>query len=760
MRAKRTFTVVLACALVAGLVGCSSIEARGPVLLSTTRPVPAPTTISDRGAQEHGMVWPMSIDSAAMGTGGDNRNSSSGLVTSYEQRTLAAQSEYLSWTQPNSPPVSALITRGSTEASNGLVVVTSPRGGGTSAVVAMDLDGKVVWRTEAWTGEDQDGDGTPDQAGQRNAVASSAGFQAALVDREGGVYVSDNYGIWKLNQNTGERIWFSRFLDYSGNKLGSNDLRLVNEGGSGLVGTVFASGWHIWVDRSDGRPVVVQEPDPFSAHECPQISRLLIALSGGELDKSGELDDIACVGHNANNTTPQPGTVAIRPATPGIAKRTRYFFSYAGEAGDPDNSRLVAYDFNYSPVKGEGWGIKKAWERKIRGNVGSSPGLTPDLKVINASAGGALNLTDVDTGTPLRDPPLTSSGVGSPASTVDGWFCDSRAGVCAAADGSGVIQVDPAAAGEIAAQALPQKLNDYPIPFLWGTIPAARYSAGAVFDPVRCSVAASVGYPNHLGTLLDQTLHLGDITPTATVPVTFDAKSGKVMPGQKFGPVLTRPGSSEANAMVTSTGRYVVPKAEWPTLFYYYLFQGNYNLFNTNAAAYDDVSPAVLTQLKGFSEKFQLLGLGPIAAPGVVPEQWRVAQPEGGLTIYAPESFVAAAKNQVQMDLEFVKFAEANLCLTEGCALEEAASRLGYAAWNMDKAFQRQLAAAIQREQIYSEYGRNIAEDATAAAATCRRARMQLLAKQPALPDESALAEARLLTADCMNGLTTVLEAL
>ena len=38
---------------------------------------------------------------------------------------------------------------------NGPIIAVSPRGGGTSTVVALDLNGKVVWRTEEWTGEDK-----------------------------------------------------------------------------------------------------------------------------------------------------------------------------------------------------------------------------------------------------------------------------------------------------------------------------------------------------------------------------------------------------------------------------------------------------------------------------------------------------------------------------------------------------------------------------------------------------------------------------
>ncbi len=765
MHGSRKLTLLLLCALAGTQPGCAALDEQDSQPTFTPPPTPAlvaaPTSISDRGVQEHGKVWPMSIDSAYMGTWGENRNSGSGLVTSFEQRKMAGQSEYLSWTQPNSPPVSALMTNGSTEASNGLIIAASPRGGGTSTVVALDMNGKVVWRTEEWTGEDKDGDGTPDQAGQRNAVASSGGIQAPMVDREGGVYVSDNYGIWKLDQDTGERIWFSRFLDYSQNTLGSNDLRMVNEGADGLVGTVFASGWHIWVDRGDGRPVIVKEPDPFSAHDCPEIARLYITVSGGELDKSGELHDLACLAYNANNTVPQPNNVAIRPKIPGVSKHARYMFTYAGQVGDPDNARLIAYDFTHSSQKGEGWGVQKAWERVIHGGTGASPTLTPDLTVVNASdANGALNLTDVESGEPIPDPPVPFNSFGSPGNTIDGWYCDSWSSKCVSVDGATVVQADRAAAAEIAAQALPQKMASHAIPFLWGNTPDANYIGGAYLDPARWTNTASVGYHYYLGTLLSKQTRMGDITPTAMVPVTFDANTGKLMPGQSFGPELTRPGTSEANAMVTTTGRYVVQKAELLTLFYYYLFQGNYNFFNTNAVHYDDVSETEKTQLEELTKQFHLLGLGPIGKEGIVPEQWKIPQPEAGLTIYEPVSFATAARNQVEMDIGLVTFAAANLCLTAGCALEEAAARLGYAAWNMDKAFQRQLAEAVLREQIHGEHGKNVAEDAAAAAADCRGARAQLLAKQPALPAESAMVEARILTADCLIGLTTVLEAL
>jgi len=745
-RAHRRCTPVILAFCVLGCLGDEKVAA----------PEQAPTRISDRGVQEHGKVWPRSIDSAYMGTWGDNRNSGSTLVTSFEQRRLAGQSEYLSWTQPNSPPVSALMTNGSTEAPNGLVIAVSPRGGGTSTVVALDLNGKLVWRTEEWTGKDEDGDGIPDRAGRGNAVASSAGIQAPMVDEEGGLYVADNYGVWKLDQDTGERIWFSRFSDYSENKLASNDLRLLNEGEDGLVGNVFASGWHIWLDRRDGSPVIVKEPDAFSANDCPLRSRMYLSVNGGEMDKSGELDELVCIAYDANNTTPQPNNLAVRPAIPGLSEHARYIFTYAGPPGKPDSSRLIAYDFTYSDE--EGWGIEKAWERVVAGLTAASPTLNPDYSVVNGSdADGSVNFTNVETGEPLPRFETDFNSFGSPANTIDGLFCDAWTLTCVSPDGKTVLQADHSRTEEIAAQILPE-LDDYAIPFLWGTTPDADYIGGLVVDPMRWNVTVSAGYPYFLGSVLGTFTRLGSLTPTAMVPVTFDAKTGELMPGQTIGPELARPGISQANAMVTTRGRYVVQKAELLTIFFYYLFQGNYNFFNTNEVSYDDVSPSELEELREQSADLNFFGVfGPIGEEGVVPAAWKVPQPEAGLTIYEPVSFLAAVRNQLEMGLEFTDFALRHLCLTAGCEIEEAAARLGYAAWNLDKAVPRQLAEAEARDEVAGGQRRGLQQVTSSAAGSCRRAREELLARQPQLPGASALAQARGAVRKCRAGLETAL---
>ena len=736
------------------LAGCT---AKKPV---AGEPKVAPTSISDRGVQEHGKIWPRSIDSAYMGTWGDNRNSGSSLVTSFEQRRLAGQSEYLSWTEPNSPPVSGLLTNGSTEAPNGLIIAASPRGGGTSTVVALDLKGKVVWRTEEWNSDDRDDDGVADLAGVRNAVASSAGIQAPMVDDKGGVYVADNYGVWKLDQDTGERIWFSRFLDYSGNTLASNDLRLMNEGEDGLVGTVFASGWHIWLDRRDGSPVIVKEPDPFSANDCPEMAKLFMIVSGGEMDKSGELDDLVCLAYGANNTVTQPNNVAIRPAIPGLSERARYFFTYAGPPGKPDHARLIAYDFTFS--EDQGWGIEKVWERLIEGETGASPTLTPDYTVVNASdAEGSVNFTYAETGEAIPNPDVDFNSFGSPGNTIDGLYCDLWSTTCTSVDGATVIQADHSVLGEIAAQALPQEMEGYGIPFLWGTTPDANLIGGAILDPMRWTFTASVGYHYYIGDVLGAMLKMGELTPTAMVPVTFDARTGKLMPDQNFGPELVRPGNSEANSMVTTTGRYVVQKAELINLFYYYLFQGNYNFFNGNDVSYDDVSDSQMSMMEDLSSKFNVFNLfDPIDEQGLVPDQWKVPQPMSGLTIYEPVAFMQGVRNQLEMDVAHVEWALPNLCLDAGCEIEEAAARLGYAAWNLDKAVQRQLAEAGKRGEIDVQAAQKLSDMAAESARQCRSARELLLARQPVLPSESTLVNVQRDTEACLASLKQSLQTL
>ena len=748
-------TVYLPLALTLVLTGCGGDEKPG------VQAPTAPTSISDRGVQEHGKVWPRSIDSAYMGTWGDNRNSGSTLVTSFEQRRLAGQSQYISWTEPDSPPVSGLLTNGSTEAPNGLIIAASPRGGGTSTVVALDLQGRVVWRTEEWNNDDEDGDGIADLAGVRNAVASSAGIQAPMVDNDGGVYVADNYGVWKLDQDTGARIWFSRFLDYSGNTLASNDLRLMNEGEEGLVGTVFASGWHIWLDRRDGSPVIVKEPDPFSAHDCPDIARLFVMVSGGELDKSGELDELVCLGYGANNTVTQPNNVAIRPAIPGVSERARYFFTYAGPPGKPDHARLIAYDFTYSAQ--QGWGIEKAWERLIEGETGASPTLTPDYRYVNASdEGGNINITDTETGEGIPESNVVEfNSFGSPGMTIDGMYCDLWSITCVSVDGSRVVQADHSVAGEIAAQALPQQLEGHSIPFLWSTTPDANYIGGAILDPMRWTFTASVGYRYYIGAALGAMLKMGELTPTAMVPVTFDAATGALMPGQSFGPELTRPGNSEANAMVTTTGRYVVQKAELVGLFYYYLFQGNYNFFNSNDVQYDDASEDEMALLADISSKFNVFGLfDPIDEEGIIPPQWQVPQPMSGFSIYEPVAFVQGVRNQLEMDIHHVDWAMPNLCLEVGCEIEEAAARLGYAAWNLDKAVQRQLAEALHRDELDRAQREALSTSVSQAARICRSAREALLSRQPDLPTADTLEQVQREARQCRDVLQEALAGL
>ena len=108
----------------------------------------------------------------------------------------------------------------------------------------------------------------------------------------------------------------------------------------------------------------------------------------------------------------------------------------------------------------------------------------------------------------------------------------------------------------------------------------------------------------------------------------------------------------------------------------------------------------------------------------------------------------------------FNEFALANLCLSEGCDPEEAAARLGYAAWNLDKAFQRQLREARGRGEVDSATRRRIASDAAKAERECSIARAGLLEDQPRLPTEAALQEAQKHAESCLAILQKLVAAL
>jgi len=645
--------------------------------------------ISDRGVQEHGKVAPRSIDSSYMGTWGDNRNSGSCLVRGLIRKRFVAMGQYLSWTEPGSPPISSIQPVGSTEAPNGLIISTSGRGGGTSSVVAHNLEGKLVWKTEEWMGPEDNG----------ITIAPSAYINPPMVDNEGSLYVSDNSGIWKLNQDTGDVIWFSRFLDYSDNRIGTCDLRLIPEG---FVGAVTAAGWHIWVDKDTGNPVVVKEPDPFSAPDCGR--RFFDFASAGEMDRSGELDDIGCLAYNANTTTPQPNTTAVAPAIPGRErKHTRYLFTYAGPPGSPEKARLMAYDF---VLKDGVWSVQKAWERLIATDTGASPTITPDYTRVAAPDGlGRLNLTNLETGEPLPEPPdLKFFDFGSPCNTIDGWYCTYDPIRCVTAEGKPAVQMNYEPARAIAEQILPRKDS---IPFLWDGRPDVNMLGGTVYDPIQFNVTVQAGYRSLLGTVIGKTIDLGAITPHFMFPFNYDWRTGEPIPGQNIDPSLVLPTISEGCAYVSTTGRYIVQKAELSTLVYYYLLQNHIFPF----------------PIPGLPEVY-------------IPDDYRVGQPVGGFAIYEPESYRDGAQKQAELGVFLVEWASDNLC-ESGCGLEEAAARLGYAAWNLDHAFNKQLKEALDRGEIQSGLYKKVLDWGKRAASDCRKARESLLKDQPKDPTDA-----------------------
>ena len=96
----------------------------------------------------------------------------------------------------------------------------------------------------------------------------------------------------------------------------------------------------------------------------------------------------------------------------------------------------------------------------------------------------------------------------------------------------------------------------------------------------------------------------------------------------------------------------------------------------------------------------------------------------------------------------------------EGCQLEEAAARLGYAAWNLDKAVPKQLAEAASRSELGDQEHRTLIKAASLSESDCRRARTILLAEQPRLPDAAAITEAQQAARSCEKDLQALLAEL
>ncbi len=58
-----------------------------------------------------------------------------------------------------------------------------------------------------------------------------------------------------------------------------------------------------------------------------------------------------------------------------------------------------------------------------------------------------------------------------------------------------------------------------------------------------------------------------------------------------------------------------------------------------------------MADLDGMSTKLNYCGLfGPIDEDGIVPDAWKVPQPEAGITIYEPTAFLQGVRNQVPSD--------------------------------------------------------------------------------------------------------------
>ena len=336
-----------------------------------------------------------------------------------------------------------------------------------------------------------------------------------------------------------------------------------------------------------------------------------------------------------------------------------------------------------------------------------------------------MNINDVETGSSLQeDNSVKFYDFGSPANTIDGWYCTWSPVKCVTAEGNFAVEMNMEPLADIAAQYLP---NIESIPLLWSGRPDANLLGGGHYGPLEAHFVAQAGYPFLLGEKIAEEFDLGKHTPHLMFPINYDLRSGELVPGQNWDESLAVPGTSEAHGYLTTSGRYVVQKAELFARMYYYLLQGN-----------------VLPDLPS----------------SIVPARWQVGQPIGGFAIYEPESFRDGAWNQADLNVFFVEWALENLCEQPECDLEEAAARLGYASWNLDKVFDKHLDEALTRGEISSAEHDDLHEQGDKAAADCRAARELLLRDQPEDPTTEEISQARSYCESALHGLSIICEVL
>jgi len=731
---------------------------------------PALGVVTDRGVSESSLLSGMYDEGGWNNSHHDQRNGDWTLIASTPGKLHpTANFEYISWDEnedffhiPNflqigdvnpddddAPPYGAAIIFMGAEDAYGNVITTNCRGKGHSTVTSNDArTGKLVWRSKPW--QNHDDDGKAPGAGVCSAGVLLLDERQIPGDKSSPLirqhaWVADNTTWWDLDAQTGEVLGTVDIAGQTDAKLPGLAMQQLPT--SGLVGTVTADGYNIWVDPVSHAVVINQEPEPFHSTMCFLPAFLVLNINAGEFNLLST-GTFACTGVGVNDATPQANVPAVLAAVPGVPGREfdRVFVTYAAFPDDPiEDDTALAFDID--PVAKQ---AKVAFRTAIVGSnpSGASPTISPDMKTVWFSTVAGLFNVDPITGE-ATEAGGSSNTIASPATDDAGNLitCDwlGEAAVHSTTpDGvenwsHSYNDLGPKKGDDENTELAPTR---YSIPFVLDGEPKGQCMTISTVTSDAVQEQVMIGYPWAFGKFVGNiTNGIGEQIPYKAINVFLDVKTGDVMPGQDLTKDAEYLGTSESGVMPSKTGR--THTSQWGVaqqMYYYQLSAGLLPFSPTN---------------------------------GIVPAGYDIEKPILGITIHEPENYVPGVAAQLKAALGYVANAKAWYTGTDATdastpatwhpapgddQMEEAAARMGYARHLLRVFFKSQSEEAVAMGDLSAQTQSLAMDQATIAVDALAEARAAMLANSPNAPtDTSAVGPALKTAEDAINAAMALL---
>lgn len=272
----------------------------------------------------------------------------------------------------------------------GNLYISTPALKGTSALYALNSEGKILWQSEPWN------DGT--------GLDSCAGYNTPIVDTEGDVYLSDCNQLWSFTPS-GTLRWVvdlpeppegAAWQTIDAAPLNSFVTSFFSKDGS--VGGITVWGDVVLVSRNTGRPVapVVKMPGSVAVSDEDLPTGIGISPPPGVWGPDFiDQDMVSPIWYIFDGVTPGANTPAVDPVS-GRIFNTGFSVDVTPE-GEPFGA---LYGFDFTPgAPGQLGTIEVGLTFKMGPGSGSSPGLTQDGSTVYVSDGeGILHSVNAVTG--------------------------------------------------------------------------------------------------------------------------------------------------------------------------------------------------------------------------------------------------------------------------------------------------------------------------------------------------------------------------